>query len=175
MRLVLVMVLAGLATLPQSASAQASDKERLEDFYPGTLPESPQELDEDRLDDFYPESARSSEPAPEESAPQLKARAGKARAWLIATAVVTAVGVPLLAVGLTYDRRQPPSEDFDLDFTGAGLAITGGVMVFVGVPGMAVSGATLGQSKRKLRRLEQAHYGCPRRVQWDLVHSRLVF
>jgi hypothetical protein len=165
-----VCVLA-LVGSPLGARAQDGDKERLEDFYPGTLPEGPQEFDEDRLGDFYREPA----PAPEESALQLKARAGKARAWLIATAVVTAIGVPLLAVGLTYDRRQPPSEDFDLDFTGAGLAFTGGVMVFVGVPGMAASGAVLGQSKRKLRRLEQAHYGTPRRVHWDLAQSRLVF
>jgi hypothetical protein len=47
-------------------------------------------------------------------------RAAKARGWLIGTSVVTAIGVPLLAVGLTYDRRQQPSEGFDLDFTGLG-------------------------------------------------------
>jgi hypothetical protein len=38
--------------------------------------------------------------------------------------------------------------------------------------------ATLGtwiHRKRKLRRLEQAHYGKPHRVQWDLARSRLVF
>jgi hypothetical protein len=164
-----MFLLAGLVALPLSASAQDGEKERLEGFYPGTLPESPQESDEERLGGFYPE------PAPEESTLQLRARAGKARVWLIATAAVTAVGVPLLAVGLTYDRRQPPSEDFDLDFTGVGLATAGGIMLLVGVPGMAVSGGTLGTSKRKLRRLEQGRYGTPRRVQWDLETSRVVF
>ena len=179
-----------LVASPLSVSAQDGDKERLEDFYPGTLPESPQVSDEDRLGDFYPE------PAPEEPALQLKLddagvevvpsgyvemklrqRASKARTWLIATGVLTAIGVPLLVVGATYDRRQPPSEgfDFDLDFTGVALATVGGIMVFVGVFGMAVSGGTLGASKRKLRRLQQAHYEGPRRVQWDLAQSRLVF
>ena len=134
-----------LVASPLSVSAQDGDKERLEDFYPGTLPESPQVSDEDRLGDFHPE------PAPEEPALQLKLddagvevvpsgyvemklrqRASKARTWLIATGVVTAIGVPLLAVGLTYDRRQPPSEGFDLDFTGVALATVGGIMVFAG-------------------------------------------
>jgi hypothetical protein len=61
-------VCALVGTLPLSASAQDGDKERLEDFYPGTLPEGPQEFDEDRLGDFYREPA----PAPEEPALQLK-------------------------------------------------------------------------------------------------------
>jgi hypothetical protein len=145
-------VCALVGTLPQSASAQTDEE--------GATSEP----------NLEQPAAPSSELAPEESALQLKARA-----WLIGTAVVTAIGVPLLAVGLTYDRRQPPSEGLDLDFTGVGLATAGGIMLFVGVPGMAVSGGTLGISKRKLRRLEQAHYGTGRRVQWDLSESRLVF
>ena len=44
-----------------------------------------------------------------------------------------------------------------------------------GAAGMVVSGILLGKRKRKLRRLQQAHYGTPRRVQWDLARSRLVF
>jgi hypothetical protein len=40
---------------------------------------------------------------------------------------------------------------------------------------MIISGALLGVRKRKLRRLQEAHYGAPRRVQWDLAQSRLVF
>jgi len=176
MRLVTVMVLAGLAALPLSVSAQAGEE--------GTNTEPDLQ-----------EPMPLSEPAPEEPALQLKlndagvevvpsrprtgdeyivaSQARKARAWLIGTAVVTAVGAPLLAVGLTYDRRQPPSED--LDFTGVGLAVVGGAMLLVGVMGMVVSGAELGKSKQKLRRLQEAHYGTPRRVQWDLARSRLVF
>jgi hypothetical protein len=44
-----------------------------------------------------------------------------------------------------------------------------------GAVGMIISGALLGVRKRKLRRLQEAHYGAPRRVQWDLARSRLVF
>jgi hypothetical protein len=44
-----------------------------------------------------------------------------------------------------------------------------------GAAGMVVSGILLGKRKRKLRRLQQSHYGTPRRVQWDLAQSRLVF
>ncbi len=111
----------------------------------------------------------------EESAPQSRARAGTARAWLIATAAVTAIGVPLLAAGLTYDRRQPPSEGFDLDFTGVGMAIAGGTLVALGVVGMVASGAVLGESKGKLRGSQKSEIGTRRRVQWDLARSRLVF
>jgi len=157
-------VLAALAALPLSVSAQAAEE--------GATSKPSAE-----------ESTPSAEPTPEEPALQLKLddagvevvpsgyvemklrqRVSKARAWLIATGVVTAIGVPMLALGATYDRRQPPSEGFDLDFSGAVLATVGGIMVFGGVFGMAVSGGTLGASKRKLRSLEQAHYGIPART-----------
>jgi hypothetical protein len=44
-----------------------------------------------------------------------------------------------------------------------------------GAAGMVVSGILLGKRKRKLRKLQQAHYGTPRRVQWDLARSRVLF
>jgi hypothetical protein len=44
-----------------------------------------------------------------------------------------------------------------------------------GAVGMIASGIVLGFSKGELRRLQEAHYGTPRRVQWDLAESRLVF
>jgi hypothetical protein len=44
-----------------------------------------------------------------------------------------------------------------------------------GAAGMIISGAVLGVRKGKLRRLQHAHHGTPRRVQWDLARSRLVF
>jgi len=132
-------VLAALAALPLSVSAQAAEE--------GATSKPSAE-----------ESTPSAEPTPEEPALQLKLddagvevvpsgyvemklrqRVSKARAWLIATGVVTAIGVPMLALGATYDRRQPPSEGFDLDFSGAVLATVGGIMVFGGV---AKSGAS---------------------------------
>jgi hypothetical protein len=51
----------------------------------------------------------------------------------------------------------------------------GMTLAFAGVAGMVVSGILLGKRKRKLRRVQEAHYGTPRRVQWDLARSRLVF
>jgi hypothetical protein len=51
-----------------------------------------------------------------------------------------------------------------------GLALMAG-----GSIGMIVAGAFLARSKRQLRRPQQAHYERPRRVQWDLAGSRLVF
>ena len=106
---------------------------------------------------------------------KLHERVARARAGLIGTSVVTAIGVPLLAVGLTYDRRQQPSEGFDFDFTGVGLTIVGGVMLIVGFIGMAASGAVMGASKQELRELKEARYEGRRRAQWDLARSRLVF
>ena len=51
-----------------------------------------------------------------------------------------------------------------------------GIAVMVGGGlGMIASGGLLGARKRKLRELRQAHYGTPRRVQWDLARSRVVF
>jgi hypothetical protein len=40
---------------------------------------------------------------------------------------------------------------------------------------MIATGALLGVRKRELRRMKEAHYGTPRRVQWNLARSRLVF
>ena len=52
----------------------------------------------------------------------------------------------------------------------AGTALLAG-----GLIGLVTSGALLGARKRKARELQQAHYGTPRRVQWDVVRSRMVF
>jgi len=64
--------------------------------------------------------------------------------------------------------------DFD---TGEGGAIlwAGFAVATGGFVGMITTGALLGVRKRKLRRLQEAHYATPRRVQWDLAQSRLVF
>jgi hypothetical protein len=181
--ILLAAVLAGLGTLPQSASGQgggegATSEPNLEEPAPSSEPASEAPALQIELDDDSVKLSASSVWADERHMREVvEPRARKARAWLIATGVVTAIGVTLLAVGLTYDRRQPPSEGFDLDFTGAGLAAAGGILVAAGVVGMAVSGGTLGMSKRKLRRgwRKRTTYTTPRRVQWDLARSRLVF
>ena len=55
------------------------------------------------------------------------------------------------------------------------VRITGGVLMAGGAAGMLVSGILLGVRKGQRRKLQEAHYGVRRRVQWDLARSRLVF
>jgi hypothetical protein len=52
---------------------------------------------------------------------------------------------------------------------------TGAILVWGGLVGMIVSGKNLSRSQQKLRERKEAHHGTPRRVQWDLAQSRLVF
>jgi len=143
------------------------------------------------------EPAPSSEPAPEEPALQLKldaagvdvapsplrttdgytleemdVRVRRAKIGIGSSAAAFLVGGILVATGLggecswgggaereKCDRRA---------YAGTALAAGGAV-------GMIVSGILLGKRRQKLRRLQQAHYGIPRRVQWDLAQSRLAF
>jgi hypothetical protein len=143
------------------------------------------------------EPAPSSEPAPEEPALQLKldaagvdvapsplrtadgytleemdVRVRRAKIGIGSSAAAFFVGGILVASGLggecswgggaereKCDRRA---------YAGTALAAGGAV-------GMIVSGILLGKRRQKLRRLQQAHYGIPRRVQWDLAQSRVVF
>jgi hypothetical protein len=52
---------------------------------------------------------------------------------------------------------------------------TGFTLAMGGLTGMIVSGVRLPKHKRGRDWLRRAHYGTPRRVQWDLARSRLVF
>jgi hypothetical protein len=56
-----------------------------------------------------------------------------------------------------------------------GLAATFAVMAAGGLAGTIASGILLRRGKQDRDRLRQAHYGTPRRVQWDPAQSRLVF
>jgi hypothetical protein len=49
------------------------------------------------------------------------------------------------------------------------------LLMISGAVGMIASGIVLGFSKGELRRLQEAHHGTPRRVQWDLARSLVVF
>ena len=145
------------------------------------------------------EPAPPSEPAPEEPALQLKLdeagvgvvsppprppdgytleemelRVKRARIGLFSTVGVTGVGLVLFGVGLA---RMSSSQDLATAisrenlapwFSGMGLMISGAV-------GMIVTGTLLGIRKDELRSLQDADYGGPRRAQWDLAQSRLVF
>ena len=142
------------------------------------------------------EPAPSHEPAPEQPALQLKLddagvdvapglprtidgyaleemelRVRRARIGLLSTTGVAVVGAALFGAGVARGRS---SQDLDALSEGP-LLISGMSLMISGAVGMIASGIVLGFSKGELRRLQEAHYGTPRRVQWDLAESRLVF
>ena len=172
------MVMVGLVALPQRVSAQAGEEDTASE--PNLQEPSP-----------------SSEPAPEEPALQLKLDAAGVEAVpsqprtddgytleemerrvMLAKLGVGVSAVPifvgaLLAATPAFSPLEPrtPEEqtsDRRLQYTGAALAAGGAAS-------MVAMGIVLGVRKRKLRSLQDADYGGPRRVQWDLARSRLVF
>ena len=186
-----VCVLAGLAALPLSASAQAG--EQVEASEPDVVeavptpepapeepPPSPETAPEEpalqlKLDDAGLELAPSPPRTPEDgyTLEQMELRVKRARIGLIVSAGVYvlgfAVGIPGAAgdcnnifVEYLPDRCQP-------------LLITGSVLTFLGVVGMITSGVMLAKRKRNRAWVREAHYGTPHRAQWDLARSRLVF
>jgi len=104
----------------------------------------------------------------------LGVRVKRARRGLIGTSAILGVGVVLLVAGGVHSALNPPPADESLEIPN-GLLVAGAMVSGAGAAGMLVSGAMLGDGKRKLRKLQQAHYRKPRRVQWDLARSRLVF
>jgi hypothetical protein len=91
----------------------------------------------------------------------------RARIGLLSTTGVFLFGGMLIGIG---------APQFNLNTgDGVGLIWSGVILVAGGFVGMITAGGILGHRKRKLRELKQAHYGRPRRVQWDLAQSRLVF
>ncbi len=100
-------------------------------------------------------------------------RVKRARIGLGVSAGIWVLGVALLIPGTAGDcnnifveylpdRCQP-------------LLVTGSVLTFLGVVGMITTGFLSLRRKRDRDRLRPADYGTPRRVQWDLERSRLVF
>jgi len=164
----------GVVPLSQSVSAQTSEE--------GTAAEP----------SLLEEPAPSSEPTPEEPALRLELdsagvnvapspprtelekielRVKRARIGLLSTTGVAVVGAALFGAGVARGRS---SQDLDALSEGP-LLISGMSLMISGAVGMIASGIVLGFSKGELRRLQEAHYGTPRRVQWDLAESRLVF
>jgi len=169
-----MFVLAGLMALRLSASAQAGQDDPLSG-----------------------EPSPSSEPAPEEPALELKLdaagvevapspprtddgytlhemelRVKRAKIGLGVSGGVAGAGMVLLVAALSGCTEIVGGTCADwVDpaiFAGAGIALAGVIAMYAALGIWA-------HRKRKLRRLQQAHYGAPRRVQWDLARSRLVF
>jgi hypothetical protein len=177
----LVCVCTLVGNLPLSASAQTGEE--------GTISEP-----------HLQEPAPSAEPAPEQPALEIQldpsgvdvvpsaerytlqysahlletVPVGRARKGLIGSGVALGVGGVLF--GVSYiDFRILASADSPPPSWQRPVRVTGGVLMVGGAASMIATGVLLGVRKRKLRRLEEADYGRPRRVQWDLAQSRLVF
>jgi len=104
---------------------------------------------------------------------EMKLRVKRARIGLGVSALSTVVGIALSAAAGAQRLFcfEPCSYPGWVDPVFAiGLTLAAG-----GAAGMIASGILFGKRKRKLRRLQHAHYGTPRRVHWDLAQSRLVF
>jgi hypothetical protein len=104
---------------------------------------------------------------------EMNLRVKRARIGLLSTVGVTAAGVVLFGAGAARSRS---SEDLDvLSRKNGALLISGMSLMISGAVGMIASGIVLGLSKAELRSLQEADYRRPRRVQWDLARSRLLF
>jgi len=185
-----VCVLAGLAALPLSASAQAG--EQVEASEPDVVEAVP------TPEPAPEEPPPSPETAPEEPALQLKLdaagvdvvpspprtpdgytleemelRVKRAKIGLGVSALSTVVGfgIGIAAAMNTLCILEPCTEPGWV----APVGITGAVLMAGGLAGMIASGILLRRRKRDRDSLKEAHYGTPRRVQWDLARSRLVF
>jgi len=167
MRLVLAMVLGGLVGFPLSVSAQPAEEDSLSSW----------QVDE---------GASLEQPAPEEPALQLKLddtgvgvvpspwrtpdgytpeemelRVKRAKIGLGVSGGVLGAGMVLLVAGLSGCTEIVGGTCADWAdpaiFAGAGIALAGGIAIYAALGIWA-------HRKRKLRRLQQAHYATPRRV-----------
>ena len=169
-----VFVLA-LVSAPLAVSAQAGEE--------GATPEPNLE-----------EPAPSAEPTPEEPALQLKL--DSAGVEVVPSPPRTADGYTLHEMELRVKRARIGLGVSSIGLVAGGLTMlaanakcmigewtdscnridnAGIAILSAGGAAMIATGILLGKRKRKLRKLEQAHYGTARRVQWDLARSRLVF
>ena len=180
----LICVLVGLVALPLSAGAQAGE---------AAAPSEPN----------LQEPAPPSEPPPEEPALQLELdsagvevvpsppgtadgytleemelRVKRAKIGIGASALSLVVGGILAGVAvpkLSCESSGTGVGDCPIPGWSLPVFVTGVILAGGGVLGMMATGALLGVRKRKLREFGEAQHRRPRRVQWDLARSRVVF
>jgi hypothetical protein len=173
MRFVLAMVLAGLVASPLSVSAQAASEDSLSSWQVEAKPAPEEPALELKLDEagvgVVPPPPRTPDGYTLE---EMNVRVKRAKIGFGVSVGVAGAGIVLLAVGLSGCTEIVGGTCADWAdpafFAGGGIALAGGIAMY----------ATLGtwiHRKRKLRRMKEAHYGKPHRVQWDLAQSRLVF
>ena len=98
-------------------------------------------------------------------------RLKRARIGLGVSAGISVLGVALLIPGVVGECRATYSTTPRCD----PLTITGATFIMAGVVGMITTGFLSLRRTRDRDWLRPAHYGTPRRVQWDLAQSRVVF
>ena len=150
MRYLVVCVLAGLLAWPQRAAAETV----------GEAPNPKPNVEEP-----------TSSPAPGAEVPNMDTISQR-KAGLIISSVCVAGGAA--AMGGSFAVANNGEGFSSLGAPGA-LLIYGAALMVGGIIGIGISGKRLSTAKRKHHELEQAHYGTPRRAQWDLARSRVVF
>jgi hypothetical protein len=170
-RIGFMFVLVGLVALPLSASAQVGEE--------GATSEPNLQLvalDSTGVVFTLIPSAY------EQYRPELERKARKTRNALIGTLAVAVVGASLFGIAQTQRVECPPRTVFSINpptrcYTTAGdnLVWAGAIITFPALTGAFITGIMFGVQKGKLRRLKEAHYGTPHRVQWDPAQSRVVF
>jgi hypothetical protein len=178
MRFVVVMVLAALVASPRSVSAQTGEEGEASE--PNVVEAVPthDSASQDAtlqltLDDDGVEVAPGYPPRLDE----MELRARRAKIGLGVAAGFLALGIGLtIGAGVCDSRNPAPEESFSPTSAHCSALFVVAPLVTIGsLIAMIVKGVHLAKRKGELRELQQAHYGKPRRVQWDLARSRLVF
>ncbi len=165
-----VGLLAGLATLPLSATAQvdeeaAPSEENVQEPAPAAKPVPEEPALQLKLDSAGVEVVQSGQTLQETRLKEAKRRGVGAKIGLGVSAGVLAGGSVL--VGAAFS-----AEDLD---SAVGRLLGGTFVIVGGFVGMMVSAAKVRDTKAELRELQEAHYARRRRVQWDPARSRFVF
>jgi hypothetical protein len=164
----LMCVLAGVVALPQSASAEAGEADTTSE--PNLQEPAPEE----------PSAEVKLAPAAEYRKTQVR----RAKIGLAASVIAFGGGVAMMGVGFAKlgpvicisfggDRvcGQGPSWAIP-------VAVSGTMLTIGGLAGMIISGRSLANRKKQLRwyaGAPESRHRKPRRAQWDLARSRLVF
>jgi hypothetical protein len=166
-----LMLVLALAAFPLSVSAQGGEEgtePSAEEPAPSSAPATEESALQLKLDDagveVVPSPARTADGYTLE---EMDLRIRRARIGLLSTMGVSLLGGVLIGIGVSQ-------LDFD---TGEGgvLLWTGFSVATGGLIGMMITGGMLARRKKKQRSLREADYGRPRRVEWDLARSRMVF
>jgi hypothetical protein len=129
-----------------------------------------------KLDDAAVEVAPSPRRTPDGyTLEEMERRVKRAKIGLGVSAGLFALGIGLVVGSGVYDNRNPTPEDQFLSGGFVALLTPGMLLQLGGMVGMILSGVRLAKNKRDRNWLRQARHGTPRRAQWDLARSRLVF